>query len=58
MTRRRAATFQDIYERHIRAGDDPAYALYAAEEWQKRQRVAAWKKLKREDKQASEQPKP
>lgn len=34
---RRTATFSDIYQRHIRAGDDPACALYAAEEWQKRQ---------------------
>jgi hypothetical protein len=34
---RRPSTWQDIYYRHIRRGDDPAYALYAADEWKKRQ---------------------
>ena len=34
---RRLITWESIYYRHIRAGDDPAYALFAADEWQKRQ---------------------
>lgn len=34
---RRPVTWEDIYYRHIRAGDDPAYAIYAADEWKRRQ---------------------
>ena len=30
-------TWESVYYQHIKAGDDPAYALYAADEWQLRQ---------------------
>lgn len=32
-----ARTWQDVYYKHIRQGDDPAYAMFAADEWEKRQ---------------------
>jgi hypothetical protein len=34
---RRPSTWEDVYYRRIRAGDDPAYALFVADEWKKRQ---------------------
>ena len=33
-----ATTWGDVYNRHIRAGEDHGGAAYAADEWEKRQR--------------------
>jgi hypothetical protein len=43
MKKRRPTTWQDIYDRHIRAGDDISYALFAADEWARRKRLEATK---------------
>lgn len=39
----RTITWGDIYQRHLRRGEDHGAAAYLADEWEKRQFKARWK---------------
>lgn len=41
--KRKPRTWQDIYDQHRKAGDDPMYAIFAADEWEERKRREAIK---------------